>query len=249
MSGKAIGLAVIVGLGAFVSTTHAAQNLAAGAPEINESGSWTGNYPAGNPGTPNDTSSFGGVNITNGGDSTPASQGLNAAGYVPVVENTSGDGTFWLPQQAPNGANPPLGFVNIDLGSTHQIGEIDLYDTHNGQYNDRGTQNFHIDASNQVDSNGNLVSPTTILSGTLTQDNVYGTNDIAPDIFNASGNSLGSYRYLSFVADTAFSSTYNGGYSAGLNEIRVFEGSAVPEPATLTVLGLMSVGMLRRRRA
>ncbi len=52
--------------------------------------------------------------------------------------------------------NGTLANFTLNLGAKYPISQIDLYNTHNGTYNDRGTENFHILAGNAVDGNGAL---------------------------------------------------------------------------------------------
>jgi hypothetical protein len=54
--------------------------------------------------------------------------------------------TFWL---LPNGRT---GFISIALPKPTRVREIRILNTHNSGYNDRGTQDFHLDV---VDINGN----------------------------------------------------------------------------------------------
>ena len=168
-----------------------------------------------------------------------------------VVDNQTGPinevvGNYWLGQQ--RGLSQ---YFVLDLGATYSILEIDLFNTHNTGYNDRGTVNFHVDAANSVafvnsTVDYDLVSPVQILSGTLTQRD--SANDpIVADVYtSANGLSQGTeYRYLRFTADN-FNPNYAGDGGSGLNEIRVL----VPEPSTLVLLafGALWLSHSRQRR-
>jgi hypothetical protein len=105
----------------------------------------------------------------------------------------------------------------LDLGSAIPISLVSLRNTHNAQWNDRGTENFEIWASNEIDVSNELVSPQLILSGSLS--NVNGLYPIPADVFTeANGLTLTTARYLKFIALTA----NNVGNNVGLNEIEVY---------------------------
>ena len=122
-------------------------------------------------------------------------------------------------------------YFTLDLQGVFSITEIDLRNTHNDSWDDRGTGAFHILASTAVDSSSQLISPTTILSGTLSD--VSGEDPIAADVFTISnGLAAGDYRYLKFVVDSL--AVYVNAGGAGLNEIEVQADIAtnVPESST-----------------
>ena len=52
--------------------------------------------------------------------------------------------TYWL---AGSDSNE---YLVIDLGATYKIDQIDLYNTHNRQFDDFSTLNFRVEASNSV---------------------------------------------------------------------------------------------------
>jgi hypothetical protein len=121
-----------------------------------------------------------------------------------------------------------------------------LTNTHNRQFNDRGTEEFVIFGATEVDSNNDLVNPFVVAAGTLARTD--GQAPILPESFTAANGLFGGEaRYLKFQPLTYYSSATNGG--AGLNDIAVF-GTLVPEP-TASVLVMLSLGGLlglRRRR-
>ena len=102
------------------------------------------------------------------------------------------------------------GYVLIDLGSSTLISKLEIYNTHNSGYNDRGTLNFHIETGNSV-SGGALLGGVTNLSGTLQR----GADPLFKETFNMNVGSA-SYRYLSFVCDSSVNN------NPGLHEIRLF---------------------------
>ena len=126
------------------------------------------------------------------------------------------------------------------------IERIELQNTHNRGYNDRGTRDFEIWASNEVDGSNELVNPVLILDGTLADRSGAGS-DIPFDVFSTDQGDFGGFhaRYLQFTAANYW------GVSSGLNEIRVF--AAVPEPGTLALLAIglagLAIAVWRRRRA
>lgn len=117
----------------------------------------------------------------------------------------------------------PTQFFILDLGEEYDITEIRLRNTHNTQYNDRGTLNFTLSASSAIDGANLLVSPQTILSGTLS--NVSGQNPIGADVFNAdNGLTETTARYLRFDSLSAINN------NAGLNEIEVYTADGDDPP-------------------
>jgi hypothetical protein len=169
---------------------------------------------------------FNGSNITNGNFTEPV--GVGGSGFQE-----------WLGRESTNNQ-----YLVIDLGASYALSQINLYNTHNGQYNDSGTQNFQIDASNSVSFidaavDYDLSGPiTTILSGVLSDTS--GQASITPDQFSVNG---GSYRYLRFTA-LDFRA---GDVRVGLNELEAFFNVA-PEPSSLLMLTLGAFGLARQAR-
>ena len=155
---------------------------------------------------------------------------------------------YWLnPDNGPANA-----FITVDLGAVTDLSGVELYNTHNGGHNDRGTGDFTIMGSNSVADLGGgnyaLVGATTLVSGTLTA-----TNDSQTTVPGQSFAASGAYRYISFnpTSVAVSGSPCCGANNYGLDELQVF-GSAVPEPAAwaLMLFGLGGFGVsLRARRA
>ncbi|MBC7519830.1 MAG: PEP-CTERM sorting domain-containing protein [Sandarakinorhabdus sp.] len=152
-------------------------------------------------------------------------------------------GGYWLnPDNGPANA-----YITVKLGTgAVALSSLELYNTHNGPYGDRGTGDFSIYGSNFV-SGGQLVAPTLILSGTLAAQSVAGPT--VAQTFAASG----TYRYLSFNPTSVASAnaTCCGANVFGLNELRVVGTATVPEPQSwiLLIAGFGLVGAAMRRRA
>lgn len=196
-------------------------NLAAGKPVINGSGAWDG----------------GGQCV-----GQPFNGGTFPAGRVTdesIADANSGRTSYWLGRE-----NCADEFFTVDLGELTNVNEVVLQNSHNTQFNDRGTGEFAIYGSATVDGSNNLVNPVLIIAGELT--NASGTIVIPEDHFLVDP-SAPPVRYLEFHALTYLSSATNGG--AGLNEFEVY-GTVVPEPSTwsLAVIGSALVGWTWRRR-
>jgi PEP-CTERM motif len=167
----------------------------------------------------------------------------------PVTE-TFGAG-YWLnPDNGPTNA-----FITIDLGAVYDLSQVDLFNTHNGGYQDRGTGDFTIMGSNSVTDLGGgdfaLVGGVVVASGTLAPE-----FNTATTITDQSFAATGSFRYLSFdpTSVSVGGAPCCGANVYGLDELRVsgVSGGAVPEPASwaLMIGGFgMAGAMLRRRRA
>jgi len=161
-----------------------------------------------------------GINVALGKSVINGSSALNGPAFNQgafsadrVVDGSTNDvhsSNYWLGEDA-----VPTQFFVLDLGQDYEITEIHLRNTHNQQWNDRGTINFTITAATSVDGSNLLVSPQTILSSSLS--NVANQDPIIADEFtSANGLTETTARYLRFDSLTA---TNN---NAGLNEIEVY---------------------------
>ena len=161
---------------------------------------------------------------------------------------TDVSGNYWL---NPDNTGAASVFITVDLGAAYTLEFIQLFNTHNGPWVDRGTGNFTILGANAVTDlgGGNFrVSGTTatLVSGTLSA--LYGGD---PPAVTFDVTDTGAYRYLSFQPTSVASAiTPPSSTAYGLNEMRVFI-TAVPEPATwMTWLaGLAALGGWALRRA
>ena len=143
-------------------------------------------------------------------------------------------------------------FITIDLGVEQTLASLSFFNTHNANYNDRGTGGFTLTASNSVADlgGGNFAltgAITTVTSGTLAAE-AQG-NTLTEQSFAAAG----TFRYLSFnpTSVNVSGTPCCGANVYGLNELRVFTtDSAVPEPATWALLltGFAVTGLALRRR-
>ncbi|MCA9265668.1 MAG: hypothetical protein KDA60_17525, partial [Planctomycetales bacterium] len=175
--------------------------------------------------------------------------------YGSVADGFSGQRSFlWLASEfcpGPACIDGPDAevYFTLDLGEVYDISEIDLLNTHNREFNDRGTGEFVIFGSESVDENGQLVDPFVLVAGELPRSD--GQVPITPEVF-MEGVFINDQpaRYLKFQALTAYATldtAINGG--AGLNEIQVY-GTLVPEP-TVAIWGwflLAAAGIYTRRR-
>ena len=128
-----------------------------------------------------------------------------------------GNWSFWL---TPNGQ---VGSATIDLGSLYSISSFQLQNTHNRDYNDRGTNAFDI----SVSSDGINFTP-------LVTDS-FATWPSIP-IVTESTFAPTTGEYVKFNIDSFY------GSSGGLNELQVFgtpAPAAVPEASTTVSLGLL----------
>ena len=118
-------------------------------------------------------------------------------------------------------------YFTLDLGEVFTIEEINLRNTHNRQFNDRGTEEFVIFGAEEVDESGQLIDPSVIIAGTLPR--VDGEAPIPTEVFTeVDGLIVSDARYLKFQALTFYSTidtAANGG--AGLNEIEVYGRSTI----------------------
>ena len=109
----------------------------------------------------------------------------------------------------------------VDLGAPVAVKQLLLRNTHNTQFNDRGTLGFRVFAASSIDGSNQLVSQTQILAGTLTA-----VNNQAPIIAQAfsaqNGLTPTTARFFKFESLTAVSN------NAGLNEFEVYTGFASP---------------------
>lgn len=120
-------------------------------------------------------------------------------------------------------------YFTVDLGAPRAIKQLLVRNTHNTQYNDRGTLNFRIFAASTVDAARQLISPVEILSRTLGR--VDGQAPILAQAYSEqNGVTPTTARYLKFEALTAVNN------NTGLNELEVYTafsgtpGGGGPQP-------------------
>ncbi|HCM48333.1 MAG TPA: hypothetical protein DIS98_12805 [Colwellia sp.] len=140
-------------------------------------------------------------------------------------------------------------WITIDLGSAYIIDFLELFNTLNAQYFDRGTGDFRILASNSVTQVGNLNGNiSTLIDSTLLAEprirNGYHNGPLNAQSFFVTNTS--TFRYLQFRADSVAVGGVPccGSNVYGLNEIRV---SAVPEPTSIAIVALGVIGLASRR--
>jgi len=131
-----------------------------------------------------------------------------------VADINTGRSSYWLGRE-----NTTDEYLTLDLGDLFTVEEIALTNTHNTQYNDRGTDEFIVYGAAEIDGDNQLINPIAIVSGNLS--NVSGASPIPADVFtSANGLTVADVRYIQFVALSYLSSATNG--SSGLNEISIY---------------------------
>lgn len=170
-----------------------------------------------------------GRTVINGSGSYP-SVGFNVVGgsgdftASNVTDGSASDvfaGSYWLGREGVTNE-----YFILDLGNPVAIDQVLLRNTHNWQFNDRGTANFRLFAASEVDGSNQLVSPVQVLNSTLTTRTIAAPtppgSPVPGDSFTSvNGLTPVTARYLKFE-------TLTSSYAAnvGLNEIEVF-GTAV----------------------
>jgi hypothetical protein len=167
----------------------------------------------------------------------------NQSGLITEINqnNSDLDGGYWL---NPNNGTTDA-WITIDLGRAYEIDFIDLFNTHNGRYFDRGTGDFRIMGSNSVTLSGDLAgNEVTLIDSTLSSENGTLLGSLTAQSFSV--DNTNSFRYLQFNADSVSAGGREccGANVYGLNEIRV---NAVPEPTTLAIFALGIMGLASRR--
>ena len=213
-------------------------NLALSKPVVGGSGSWSGAAPAGNS---YNVGQFSAQLVTDNGLDTDA----NLTNNSPMFEDQN---VIWLGKEA----DVVEDFV-IDFGAPTRFGSFALVNTHNAQFNDRGTGDFQIFGSNTVTQRGttetgaggvDLVNPVLLTSGTMAYQ-LQVDDPIEPQEFFTSNTA--PFQYVRFNALSALPQPPGGTFGVGLNEFRAF---TVPEPSSLVVaaLGFGALALRRGRR-
>ena len=168
----------------------------------------------------------GSASLNDGGflwDSTDAEQGegFNGTNITDGDKSEDGIDSMWLVNTV--GIDPA--YLVIDLGDAYDIDEIKLFNAHNRNANNFGTDDFRIDASNAVVDTGGPAdfdlsgTVETILTGNLSDTSGEDPISTADSFTSITPHSEGSVRYLKFVA---LSGIYGNNDLRGLNEIEVF---------------------------
>lgn len=66
-----------------------------------------------------------------------------------IKTEVTGDGSHWL-----NPDRPGTAYITVDLGTATDNLQFDLFNSHNGEYNNRGTGQFEIWAGNELMADG-----------------------------------------------------------------------------------------------
>ncbi|HBY87932.1 MAG TPA: hypothetical protein DEO86_18925 [Colwellia sp.] len=168
-----------------------------------------------------------------------------------ITENnqnpSDAEGGYWL---NPNNGTADA-WITIDLGQAYVIDFMELFNTHNAQYFDRGTGDFRILASNSVMLSGSMGfdlagTESVLIDSTLLAESGAQSDPLTAQNFAVSNTN--AFRYIQFNADSVAvgGSACCGTNVYGLNEIRV-SAVEVPEPSTLAIFALGMIGFASRR--
>ena len=187
-----------------------------------------------------DASVIGGNHSIEGEWDTGGANGDFAGGNITDGDRSEDSpDSMWL-ANGENETNEEV-YLVIDLGDSYNIGQIDLYNTHNRAFNNYATDSFRIEASNSVvdlgspddfDLSGTV---STILTGNMST--TTGEDPVTTvDTFTSfTAHPEGAVQYLKFVSITGMHNIPSEAYHndlRGLNEIEVFTQPPVLEEAT-----------------
>ncbi|MFN0126785.1 MAG: lamin tail domain-containing protein [Verrucomicrobiales bacterium] len=127
----------------------------------------------------------------------------------------------------------------LDLKAPVEISQILLRNTHNHQFNDRGTAEFRLLAATAVDASHQPVDPVPLYTGSLTNRSpiapLHADSPIPGDLISpGNGLAMATARYIKFESLTSWY-----GQNVGLNEIEVFgppAGSTNERPPDLPLV-------------
>ena len=151
--------------------------------------------------------------------------------------------TMWLS----NNANPATEWLEFDLGGAYDLTKIDIWNYNERIYagllptnwtHGRGVLNMDI-----------LVAGSDHVFSNLMNVNLNEAGDGAP-VFDSIAVSTTATQYVKFDINTNLASLYPSIAQeyVGLSEVQ-FQGELIPEPATMVLLALGSIALIRRRRA
>lgn len=175
----------------------------------------------------------------------------NQSGVITELNQMPNDaeGGYWL---NPNNGTSDA-WITIDLGDSYVIDFVELFNTHNANYFDRGTGDFRILASNSVvQLNNNSGYDLAGIESVLVDSTLFAESGSQADPLTAQSfyvSDQNAFRYLQFNADSVAvgGNPCCGSNVFGLNEMRVSGVSAIPEPASIAFLALGLLGLSSRR--
>jgi len=130
------------------------------------------------------------------------------------------------------------GYLQFDLGANWELQFIELHNTDNRGYHDRGTIAYHL----VISPDASFATAKTIAAGTLP---IYAGGWYARPV-----DSDEYWRYARLYVDDFGGSLHWGQdaavYGGGLAEVRLY--GVIPEPATFGLLGASLLALRRRRR-
>ena len=138
----------------------------------------------------------------------------------------------WDPNNWQTGSGEADEWITFDLGAAYDLESVSIWNFNRGGYTNLGIAQMDV-----LVSSDNTNWTTVLTDQTLTQ--ASGLNTYAGEVVTLSATGV---RYVKFDVDTIFNSS-PGGPQVGLSEVRF-----VPEPATMSLLGIGGLLALVRRR-
>jgi hypothetical protein len=174
--------------------------------------------------------------------------GVGMSGTAPDRLHDGADANHWLSAQ--NGQAVEDVTILFDLGSIEDVASMKIWNFYEPYTTIRGVKDLEITYGTTLTA-GVIDSPTTVTSVTQFDQAIHpGAGGSITGVtydFDDGSNGTNNARYILFSVATSYGTEggYVDGNFVGLDEVQFF---AIPEPATMSLLAIGGIALIRRRR-